>query len=131
MATEQLGPITYLIAGQPEFVGAPYTDYEILECTDGFEEDTEDKYAASGKFGANITYGRRETRSLTIEVKHAVTAADPESDFAEGGEIASGVLLKADGTTATAWNIVSATPTLTAGVKGVQVELIEQGDSLA
>ena len=120
MATEQLPSATYTIAGQ-----VTLANWEILSNVYGFEEDAEEKMAADGQWKAKITYSRRETLSLEME---ALAGAD--LDAYQGGQVASGVFTLSDGSTATAWNIVSSTLTRTKGVATLSLELIQQGDTL-
>lgn len=119
MATEQLPAAQYLIAGQ-----ATITNYEIIDDSRSFVEDTEDKSDSDGQHKAKITYSRRETVSITADAEAAATPKDYL-----GGEIASGIIAREDGT-ASAWNILNATITKTRGVQQVQLELIEQLDQL-
>ena len=122
MAAEQLGSKTYLV-GQP----LTLSGFEIVDSTYGFEEDGETRYVGNGKFGADITYSRRQTLSVTLDVLAGEGGGDP-SIYVEGGQIATEVFKLADGTTNTAWKIRSATPGRTKGVATLQLELIQLGD---
>ena len=126
MATEQLPSALYKIAGQPTLAGAWADKFEVINASYGIEEDSETKQTAAGQFKAEITYSRRETCSLELEGLDETDA----STLSQGGELASGILTLADGTTASAWNIRSATLTTTRGVQGVTLDLIQQEDKL-
>ena len=122
MAAEQIGPKTYLV-GQP----LTLSGFEVVDSTYGFEEDGETRYTGNGTFGGDITYSRRQTLSVTLDVLAGEGGGDP-STYVEGGEISSGVFNLADGTTTTGWKIRSATPGRTKGVATLQLELIQLGD---
>jgi len=124
MATEQLPASTYLIGQKYSLTG-----YEITGATCGFEEDSEDKADSDGKHKAKITYSRRETLQLELEALVTDPATTPYTYIA-GGQIASGILTLADGSTASAWNIRNATVGSTKGVRTVSLDLIQQGDLL-
>ena len=126
MATEQLPSALYDIAQQPTLGGALANLYEVISAQYGIEEDTETKQAATGRFKAEITYSRRETCSLELE---AIYGTDPTT-LAQGGQLASGILTLADLSTASAWNIRSATWTKTRGVQTVSLDVIQQLDKL-
>jgi len=126
MATEQLPSALYDIAGQPTIAGAYADSYEVISASYGLEEDTETKQQANGQFKAEITYSRRETCSLELEALYGV---DPTT-LVQSGSLASGILVLADGSTASAWNIRSATLGLTKGVKTVSLDVIQQLDKL-
>jgi hypothetical protein len=126
MATEQLATALYKIAGQPTLSGALENKYEVIQATYGFEEDSETKQKQSGLFNSEITYSRRETCQLELEALHET---DSEG-LVTGGELASGILTRADGSTASAWNIRSATLGKTRGVQTVSLDLIMQLDTL-
>ena len=122
MATEQLPASTYKIAGQPALTG-----YEVISATYGFEEDGEDKQSAAGQQKARINYSRRQTLQLELE---ALSAATPHTYIA-GGQIASGTIPLADGSTASAWNIRNPVYGKTRGVQTLSLDLIQQGDLLS
>ena len=119
MATEQLPASQYVIAGQLTLTG-----YVIPQNAYGIEEDSEIKYDANGRFKCKITYSRRSTLSVSMEVKTGTPT------YQAGGEIASGVFADGAGT-ATAWKIRSATLTKTRGPQMVELDLIAQVDLLA
>lgn len=119
MATEQLPALQYVIGGQPTLAG-----YILPQAQYGIEEDGESKYDANGRFKSDLTYSRRATLSVTLQV----TSGTPT--YQNGGEIASGVFTDGAGT-ATAWKIRSATLTKTRGPKVVELDLIAQTDLLA
>ena len=122
MAAEQLGPKTYLV-GQP----LTLSGFEVVDSTYGFEEDGETRYAANGTFGSDLTYSRRQTLSVTMDVLAGEGGGNPAT-YVAGGQIASGVFPLADGTTASGWKIRSATVGRTKGVATLQLELVQLGD---
>lgn len=119
MATEQLPAGIYVIGGQPTVAG-----YQLPQAQYGFEEDQELKYDGKGRFKAKLTYSRRPTLSVTLEV----TTGTPT--YQNGGQIASGVFTDGAGN-ATAWKIRNATLTKTRGPQVVELDLIAQTDLLA
>jgi hypothetical protein len=124
-ANQQLATAVYALGGQLTLSG-----WELPQNAYSFEEDTEDKQAASGIFKANITYSRRQTLSVTIEALTASAAASVNAAYITGGQVASGVFTLADGSTATAWKIRSATRTTTRGPIQVELDLIQLGDMI-
>ena len=124
MAAEQLGPKTYLV-GQP----LTLSGFEVVDSSYGFEEDGETRYGANGTFGADLTYSRRQTLSVTLDVLAGEGGGNPAT-YVNGGSIASGVFPLADGSTETAWKIRSATPGRTKGVATLQLELVQLGDAI-
>jgi hypothetical protein len=121
MATEQLPASTYLIGQKYALTG-----YEVIDAKASFVEDAEDKASGAGQHKAKITFSRRQTLALELE---ALAAGTPATYIA-GGQIASGVFTLANGSTASAWNIRSATEGATRGVRTLTLDLIQQGDSL-
>jgi hypothetical protein len=121
MATEQLPAAVYLIGQKYALTG-----YEVISANASFEEDTENKAGGAGQHKAKITYSRRQTLQLELE---ALAAGTPAT-YITGGQIASGVFTLADGSTATAWNITSASESSTKGVRSLSLSLIQQGDLL-
>jgi hypothetical protein len=103
------------------------TGYEVISATAAFEEDTETKQNAAGQFKADITYMRRQTLQLELE---ALTAAVVGA-YVVGGTIASGTFTLANGSTASAWKIRSATEGATKGVRTLSLDLISLTDGLA
>jgi hypothetical protein len=103
------------------------TGYEVISATAAFEEDTETKQNAAGQFKADITYMRRQTLQLELE---ALTAAVVGA-YVVGGTIASGTFALANGSTASAWKIRSATEGATKGVRTLSLDLISLTDGLA
>lgn len=119
MATIQLPLAQYTIAGQLTATG-----YIISQNAYGIEEDSETLYDEDGRFKCKITYSRRSTLSVSMEV----TSGTPT--YQDGGEIASGVFDDGAGN-ATAWKIRSASLTKTRGPQMVELDLIAQNDLLA
>ncbi len=133
MATEQFGPNTYEVGGQPA-LGAPLTGkYQLLEATYGMEEDQEEQKQADGKFGSDTVYSRRETCSIQLRAlggEGAAGATNAEVDaLVLTSQLASGALPMKDGT-ATAWNIEDASSPQARGPREITMELIQQGDKL-
>jgi hypothetical protein len=118
MAAEQLPADQYKIGGQPTITG-----YEVIQATEGFEEDAEDKAKGSGQHKAKITYSRRKTLQLELE---ALAAGAPESYVAGGGLSAT---FDPAGTPKV-WKVRSATYGLTRGVQTVSLDLISLIDEL-
>jgi hypothetical protein len=119
MATVQLPTNQYVVGGMPTLSG-----YILPSAQYGIQEDAETKYDQDGRFKSKITYSRRSTLSLTLEVTTGTPA------YQNGGEIASGVFAAGDGS-ATAWKIQSATLAKTRGPQVVQMELVSETDLIA
>jgi hypothetical protein len=126
MATEQLPSALYDIGAQPTLGGAWADKFEVINCVYDIEEDTETKQASTGRFKADITYSRRETCQLELDALNGTTS----TTLADGGQLASGILTLADGSTASAWNIQSCSLTMTKSVQTVSLSLIQQLDKL-
>jgi len=114
---EQLPENQYVVGGQPTVSG-----YILPQAQYGFEEDADQKQDGNGRFRAKITYSRRPTLTVTLEVLDSTTPA-----YQNGGEIASGVFVDGAGN-ATAWKIRNATLTKTRGPWMVELDLIAQTD---
>lgn len=125
MATEQLPASVYLIGQKYALTG-----YEVISAQASFEEDSEDKAGGAGQHKAKITFSRRQTLTLELEALGGTTPSTPHT-YITGGAIDSGVFTLADGTTATAWNIRSATEGATRSVRTLSLDLIQVGDMLA
>lgn len=121
MATEQLPASQFVVGGQPTLTG-----WTLPQAQYGFEEDSENKTTAAGRFLTKITYSRRATLNVTIEAESGTTLTTYEA----GGAIASGVFTDGAGN-ATAWKIRSANRTKTRGVTQIELDLIAQTDLLA
>jgi hypothetical protein len=126
MATEQLPSALYDIGEQPTLAGAWANKFEVISAVYGIEEDTETKQQGNGQFKAEITYSRRETCQLELEALHGTDA----TTLSQGGQLASGILTLADGSTAAAWNIRSCSLSKTKGVVVVSLDVIQQQDKL-
>jgi len=113
MATTQLGPVTYEVGGQTSISG-----WTVLSSVKGFAEDSENKNQASGRFGAKITYSRRQTLQLTMEANHGTTT----TTYDTGGSITIGGV---------DYKIRSASRTNTRGPVQVTLDLISLADDLA
>jgi len=117
---EQLPADQYVVGGQPTLSG-----WVLSTASYGFEEDSEVKQDAKGRFKAKLTYSRRPTLNVTIEAENGTTL----TVYEVGGGIASGVFADASGT-ATAWKIKSAVRTKTRGVVQIVLDLISLTDLL-
>jgi len=117
MAAEQLPASQYTVDGQTEITG-----FVVVSDTDGFEEDGETKQNADGSFKCDITYSRRKTKSLNLDV----TDEDMLGFYVEGGG------LDADyaGTSDPAWEIRSVTRVNTRGAVNFQLELVALTDTI-
>ena len=118
---EQLPSAVYVCGGQPTITG-----WVLTPASYSFEEDSEVKQNAKGRFNAKITYSRRPTLSVTLEAEDGTTL----TTFETGGEVASGVFTNGAGD-ATAWKIRSASRTKTRGAVSVTLDLIALTDLLA
>lgn len=128
MPAEQLATDVFKVGGQPTLGGALENKYEVIEARYGFEEDSEIKQRQTGLFASDITYSRRETCQLDLE---ALDDAGDGPELIKSGELASGILKRADGITDTAWNIQpGSTCTKTRGVEALSLSLIMQTDTL-
>jgi hypothetical protein len=122
MATEQLPASQYIIGGQLTLTGYILPTHQY-----GIVEDTEDKQTAAGQFKCAITYSRRQTLNVTLEVTHG--NATP-SVYTKGGTIASGVFADSQGS-ATAWKIQNVTEARSRGVPVITLDLVALTDMLA
>ena len=118
MAVEQLPATTYVVGGQPTVAG-----YILPEAQYGFEEQAETKYTAAGKFNAKLTFSRRATLKVTLEL----LTGTGETTYMSGGQISSGVFATGAGV-ATAWEIKSASKRNTRGPVVVDLDLIALSD---
>ena len=122
MATEQLPDSQYTVGGQ---VAA--SKYQVISSSYGIEEDTESKKNATGQHRCDITYSRRQTLSITVELEDDASAAL----WVTGGSIASDATIAfplADGSTASAWEIRSVQRLHTRGPVQIQLELVSTTD---
>jgi len=121
--TTQAPTGVYTVGGLPTLA-----TYEVHDVKYGFAEDSEDRKNALGQHTCKITYSRRQTLSMRLV---ALAGATTPHVYAAGGTIASGVFKLADGSTATAWDIVSAEEVPSRGPLEINLSLIQQGDMLA
>jgi len=122
MATEQLPASQYTVGGQ---VAA--AKYQVISSSYGFEEDTESKKNGTGQHRCDITYSRRQTLSITVELEDDAS----DSLWVTGGSIASDATIAfplADGSTASAWEIRSVQRVNTRGPVQIQLELVSTTD---
>jgi hypothetical protein len=120
MATEQTPSAEFTIAGQPTVSG-----YTVQNADYGYDEDSEQKKDANGRFLCKITYSRRATLKLEMEANSGTTPA-----YQNGGTITSGTIADGAGN-ATAWKIRDAKVTKNRGVWAVSLDLIGLTDLLA
>ena len=118
MSAEQL-PVAsgFELDGQTEIAG-----FVVVSETDGFEEDGETKQNANGSFKCDITYSRRKTKELTLDV----TSESVLELYVVGGGLDADFL----GNTTPVWEIVSCTRTNTRGPVQIQVSLKALTDSI-
>jgi len=122
MATEQLPAAQFTVGGQVEAA-----NYQVISSEYGIAEDGEAKKNAAGQHKCDITYSRRQTLKITLELE----AAAVPTLWMEGGSIAADATIKfplADGSTARAWEIVSCGRTNTRGAVQVALDLISLTD---
>jgi hypothetical protein len=117
MAAEQLPASQFTVNGQTAIAG-----FVVVQEVDGFEEDTESKQTASGAHKADITYSRRKTKSLTLEVTSAAVAGL----YIEGGGLNADYLASDN----PVWEIRSASRTNTRGPIQIQLELVALVDTI-
>lgn len=106
--------------GQPTAAAdfAVLSGYEVISATPGYLKDEENMQNSNGTHRCRIQYSKRKTWSLELEAHYStnialITDADELTDV--GGA---------------KWDIVSAVPTYTRGVKVLKVELVAQTDSV-
>jgi hypothetical protein len=119
MATEQT-PTAFTVGGQPTVSG-----YVVTSAVYGYEEDSEQKKDAHGRFLSKITYSRRATLKIDMEAESGTNPA-----YNAGGTITTGTIADGAGN-ATAWKIRSATVTKTRGAIAVSLDIIALTDLLA
>jgi len=120
MATEQLPASQFAVGGQ-----ATLADHVVISTKDGFEEDGEDKLTQAGQFKCALTYSRRLTKSLELELLGAadVTAyvVGGYTDAAYASTVAATAI----------WEIRSVSQTRTRGPVVLALELVSLTDTLA
>jgi len=111
------------IANAREVAGqVAVANHIVLTEVDGFEEDTEARQAANGRHSVDITYSRRKTKTLTMELAHG---GDPTL-YQEGGHVTASYV---PGTPA-AWEIRSAQRINTRGPVQIALELVSLTESI-
>lgn len=112
MAAEQLPSAAgYAVGGQSAVAG-----YVVGQEVDGFIEEGESKQTPAGAHACDITYSRRKTKSLTLELAHGTDL----TDYMQGGHVDATF---APGGTA-AWEIRSVTRVNTRGPVQLNLELV-------
>jgi hypothetical protein len=114
---EQLG-LTYATGGQ-----STVALHIVVSEVDGFEEDGEARQNADGTHSSDITYSRRATKTLTLELAHT---ASPTAYMAGGHVDAT---YNAGGVAA--WEIRSVQRINTRGPVQLQLELVSLTESIA
>ena len=108
----------FTVGGQSAVSG-----YVVGQEVDGFEEDTEAKQTAAGQHLCDITYSRRATKSLTLELAHGTSP----TAYMVGGHVDSS--FAAGGTAA--WEIRSVQRINTRGPVQLALELVSLTESIA
>ena len=111
MAAEQLPATKYAVGGQ-----SAVANHQVISETSGFEEDGEEKKTAAGQHNCDITYSRRATKTVTLELEDGAT----ESTYMSGGALDASF---APGGTA-AWEIRSVQKVNTRGPVQLVLELV-------
>jgi hypothetical protein len=122
MAAEQLPASQYTVGGQ-----VTAAKYQVISSSYGIEEDTESKKNGAGQHRCDITYSRRQTLSITVELEDDAVA----TLWTTGGSIAADATINfklADGSTASAWEIRSVSRVNTRGPVQIQLELVSTTD---
>ena len=125
MATEQLPASQYTVGGQ-----VTAANYQVISSTYGLYEDGEAKKNAAGQHKCDLTYSRRQTLSITLELD----AAAVSTLWMAGGSIASDATIAftlADGSTPSAWEIKSISRQNTRGAVQISMELVSTSDLIA
>jgi hypothetical protein len=122
--TEQLPANTFAVGGLQTISGwqLPAEQYGIVE-------DSESKTTALGQWKADISYSRRPTLKVTLEMLYTATVGTVLATYCKGGTIASGVLTDAAGT-ATGWKIQNVSISKSRGVVQMELDLIGLADYL-
>ena len=119
MATEQLPAAQFEVGGQETV-----EDHVVISQADGFEEDTEAKTTTAGAHKCDITYSRRATRSLVLELVHGT---DPTTYMVGGAVNASYV---PDNISAPVWEIRNVSQANTRGPIQINLDLVNLTDSM-
>jgi hypothetical protein len=116
MAQEQLPAAQYTVGGQETVA-----DHVVISQTDGFEEDGEAKKTAAGQHKCDLTYSRRATRSLVLELAFG---ADPTT-YMEGGGLDASYVPGGE-----VWEIRSVSRVNTRGPVQLNLELVSLTDTI-
>lgn len=120
MAQEQLPAAQFTVGGQTAIAG-----FVVGQEVDGFEEDSEAKQTATGAHKCDITYSRRKTKSLTLELAAGVDSATLNTLYMEGGGLDETFLAVGE-----VWEIRSAQRVNTRGPVQINLELVSLTDSI-
>ena len=101
------------------------TAHVVISSVQGFEEDSEVKQTAGGQFKSDITYSRRATLDITLELGNTATATDY---FVGGGVDDNYDPIAAASAT---WEIRSVTRTNTRGPVQLSLQLVSLTDLIA
>jgi hypothetical protein len=114
---EQLPASQFAVGGQPTVAA-----HIVVSAAYGFEEDSEVKQTSGGQFKCDITYSRRATLDLTLELSNT---ADP-TDYVKG------IALDASFVPTTAalgvWEVRNVTRTNTRGPVQLSLQLVNLTD---
>ena len=119
MAAEQLPASQFAVGGQTAVVA-----YVVGQTVDGFEEDGETKQTTAGQFKCEITYSRRATKELTLELSNTATA----TYYVSGGCVDASFIPCA--AAVGVWEIRSATRTNTRGPVQVALSLVSLTEAI-
>ena len=119
MATEQLPASQFTVGGQETVAG-----HKVISQNDGFEEDGETKTTTAGAHKCDITYSRRATRSLVLELVHGTAP----TTYMVGGAV--DVTYVPDNTVAPVWEIRNVSQVDTRGPIQLNLELVSLTDTM-
>ena len=94
------------------------TTYIVGTVVDGFEEDSEVKNTTDGQFKCDITYSRRATKDLTLELSNTASA----TAYVDGGSVDASFVPCA--AAVGVWEIRGVTRTNTRGPTQVSLQLV-------
>lgn len=119
MAQIQYPSAQVAVGGQPTAAAdfAVLSGYEVISATPGYLKDEENKSNSDGSHRCRVLYSKRKTWSLELEA-HDSTNIATIADANELTDISAGK-----------WDIISAVPTYTRGVKVLKVELVAQAEA--
>jgi hypothetical protein len=116
----QLPAAQFAVGGQPTVAG-----HIVISSASGFEEDSEVKQTSGGQFKCDITYSRRATLDLTLELANT---ADP-TDYVKG--IALDASYVPCAAASGVWEVRNVTRTNTRGPVQLSLQLVSLTESIA